>query len=74
MVGTTEVVDQLRGQGYELSHAYLAYLLRERVLATPEKGPGGAFLWAEAEIAALRRELVRRGRGPEHGRGEGVVG
>lgn len=64
MLGTTQLADELRADGYGISHAYIAYLLRERVIPTPEKGPGGVLLWSPAEAEALRRELLRRGRGP----------
>jgi hypothetical protein len=64
MLGSRELVDELRREGYDVSHAYLAYLLRERVIPSPVKAPGGAFLWSPVDVAALRRELRRRGRGP----------
>jgi hypothetical protein len=64
MLGTTDVLDRLREEGYDISHSYVAYLLRERIVHLPEKGPGGALIWLPTDIAALRRELGRRGRGP----------
>ena len=70
MLGTTELVDALRGEGYQLSHAYLVYLLRERVIRPPSKGPGGAFIWSPGEVWALRDALRRRGRAPEAIAGE----
>ena len=68
MLGTSQVVDGLRETGFDISHAYVAYLLRERVIAEPERGPGRAFLWCEADIERLRGVLFRRGRGPKSGR------
>ena len=65
MVGTSELLDRLREEGFEASHSYVAYLLRERIISSPPKGPGGALLWSPANVAALRRELAARGRGPE---------
>jgi len=65
MLGTTQVLDKLREEGYEVSHSYIAYLLRERVIRVPEKGPGGVLLWSDADVARLEAELAHRKRGPE---------
>jgi len=64
MIGTSELVASLRSEGFEVSHSYLAYLLRERVVAAPPKGPGGVLLWEEADVGRVRSELLRRNRGP----------
>ncbi len=69
MTGTSDLLERLRDEGYEVSHTYIAYLIRERTVPVPPKGPGGAFLWSPVEIAALRRELTRRGCGPGHAAG-----
>ncbi len=65
MLGTVNVVDILRARGFEVSNAYVSYLLRERVIASPEKGVGGCLIWTDADVGRLRGELIRRGRGPE---------
>ena len=67
MIGTSEVVMALRAEGFRLSHSYLAYLLRERTIALPPKGPSGAFLWEDADVQRLRSELIRRNRRSEGG-------
>ena len=64
MLGTSELLDRLREEGYETSHSYVAYLLRERIIPSPPKGPGGALVWGPTDIARLRAELARRRRGP----------
>jgi len=64
MLGTTEIVDELRKEGWAISHAYISYLIRERVIRSPHKGPGGVLLWSSTDVAALRRELLCRHRGP----------
>ena len=68
MQGTSEVLDRLRAEGFEVSVGYLQYLLRERVIPTPAARIGGVFVWSPADEERLRGELIRRGRGPEgHG-------
>jgi len=62
--GTTAVIDRLRSQGYEVSTGYVQWLLRDRIIASPIKGPGGVLLWRPADAARLQAELIRRGRGP----------
>jgi len=64
VVGTTAMLDGFREQGYRISSNYLAYLLRERVVPSPAKGPGGAFFWMPADVDVLAAELLRRSRGP----------
>ena len=63
--GTTSVVDGLRSQGYDVTVGYVQWLLRDRIIAAPMKGPGGVLLWRPGDVARLQAELVRRGRGPE---------
>jgi len=62
--GTTAVIDRLRSQGYEVSTGYVQWLLRDRIIATPMKGPGGVLLWRSGDVARLQSELARRGRAP----------
>ncbi len=64
MIGTSELVASLRSEGFEVSHSYLAYLLRERIVAAPPKGPGGVLLWEREDVERVRSELLRRDRGP----------
>ena len=64
MQGTTEVLDGLRAEGFLVSVGYLQYLLRERIIPSPKIRVGSAFAWEEEEVARLRAELLRRGRGP----------
>ena len=63
MKGTTTVVDELRAEGYEVNCGYVQYLLRDRILVAPEKGPGGLLIWAQADIERLKATLRRRSRG-----------
>ncbi len=65
MLGTTAMLDQLRGEGYTVSAGYLQYLLRERTLAPPAARIAGVFIWEPADVDRVRRALRRRGRGPE---------
>jgi hypothetical protein len=69
MVGTAQVLDQLRAEGFEVSHSYLGWLIRDRLFIPPEKAPGGAWVWQPADIERLRQALRRRGRGPERSGG-----
>ncbi len=63
-LGTSEVVRDLRREDYAVSPSYVNYLIREGILPAPEKCPGGALCWAEADVDRLRSILKRRGRGP----------
>jgi len=65
MLGTLNVVDDLRREGFCVNLGYVQYLLRERVVPMPEKAPGGALVWEPFHIDRLKAELRRRGRGPE---------
>ena len=65
--GTREVVDLLRKRGFRIDLTYAAWLTRSREIASPEKGPGGAFIWREADVQRLESALQRRGRGPKGG-------
>ncbi len=65
MEGTTAVVDRLRAEGFRVNVGYVQWVLRDRHIAMPDKGPGGALIWTEADVLRLRSELIRRGRGPE---------
>ena len=68
--GTTSVVDRLRAAGYQVSASYVQWLLRDRIIPVPPKGPGGVLLWPPQSVGRLRAELVKRGRGPEAGGGK----
>ena len=61
---TVQVVQELKGRGYEVNLGFVSWILRERIIAAPEKGPGGSFLWDTPDIERLESELRRRGRGP----------
>jgi hypothetical protein len=65
MLGTTGVVDRLRAEGYDVTQSYAAYLLRERIIPSPHKGPGGVLIGLPGNVLALRDELRRRGRAPD---------
>lgn len=64
MLGTSDILDRLRSQGYRVSVGYLQYLLRERIVPTPEERVGGVLVWEEADIDRLKHTLIRRNRGP----------
>jgi len=64
MLGTTDVLDQLREDGFRVSAGYLRFLFRERILAPPLQRVGGVFAWDETDAERLRSLLLRRGRGP----------
>ena len=64
MRSTAQIVDDLRNDGYDVSCGYVAYILRERVIALPQE-IGGIWLWEQADVDRLCGELRRRGRGPE---------
>ena len=64
MRGTADVVDGLRAEGFTVTRTYVAWVLRDRHIPTPGKGPGGALIWDEADVLRLRGFLFRRGRGP----------
>jgi len=63
---TSSVVDRLRSEGYQVSTSYVQWLLRDRIISSPVKGPGGVLMWRPVEVARLRAELARRERGPVH--------
>lgn len=64
MRGTAQVVDELRAEGFAVTRTYVSWVLRDRHVPTPPKGPGGALIWADADVARLRSFLLRRSRGP----------
>lgn len=64
LFGTSEINDTLSAQGFDVYPGYIQSLIRERVLPAPEKGPGGAFFWHDADVDRLKSILRRRGRGP----------
>lgn len=63
MQGTSEVVDMLRAEGFDVYPGYVQSLIRERVLPAPDKF-SGLFIWREPDVDRLRSELRRRDRGP----------
>ena len=63
-IGTRDLVDEMREQGYQVTRGYVQALIRERHLPPPEKVPGGAYVWGDGDIYRLRGILRRRGRGP----------
>ena len=65
MKGSTEVTDELRKEGYLVNCSYVQFLLRDRHIPTPPKGPGGCLVWSESDVQRLRGVLLRRGRGPQ---------
>lgn len=65
MIGSSQVVRELKKEGYKISHSYLAYLLREDIICLPAKGPGGVYLWESNNVEELIDELRQRGRGPK---------
>ena len=65
MVGTTQMLEQLRGEGYQVSPGYLQYLLREGLLTAPQKVFCGIYVWGPSDVSRLQSLLRRRGRGPE---------
>jgi len=68
-VGTSQVIRQARQEDYLVTPTYVGYLIRDGILPALERGPGGAYLWTDADVERLRSILRRRGRGPsEHAR------
>ena len=66
MRGTADVVDGLRAEGFAVTRTYVAWVLRDRHVPTPQKGPGNCLLWDESDVARLKAFLYRRTRGPTH--------
>ena len=64
MLGTSEMLDKLREEGYRVSMGYLQYLLRERFVEPPTQKIGGNFVWTEQHVEDVRTILERKGRGP----------
>ena len=64
MQGTTEIVDRLRADGFQVNVGYVRYLLSDRWMPMPARGPGGCLIWSSGDIDRLRSVLLRRGRGP----------
>jgi len=64
MQSTHELIDELRAAGFDLTPAYVSYLIRERILAEPER-IGRTLVWTDADAARLKSVLRRRGRGPD---------
>lgn len=62
MRSTTEVVDELRTDGFRVTPGYIAWVLRDRHIPEPEQKLGNAFIWTEADVDRLRSFLRRQGR------------
>jgi len=58
---TNEVIDQLRGEGFDLTMGYLGFVFREHKIEKPPS-VGRTLIWQEENIAALREWLESRGR------------
>jgi hypothetical protein len=67
MQGTKEVVDALTAQGYLITRTYLAWIIRDRHVPEPQRGPGSCFLWSEGDVDRLKSFLKRMNRGPQNG-------
>ena len=61
---TSELVDQLRKEGYRVTTGYLQFLLREHPVLKPAGKLGPLYVWEPADIERLKAALVERGRGP----------
>ena len=64
VLSTGQVISTLRADGFEITPAYLGFLLQSRHVLEPERILG-RFLWRPADIDRLRSVLVRRNRGPQ---------
>ncbi len=62
MVGTTQVLEALRGEGFKVSHSHLGWLIRDRIFIPQQKGPRGAWFWGPGDAEGPRHVLRRRGR------------
>ena len=62
MLGTRNVIQRLRREGYDVSCGYVMYVLRDGLMPPPQKGPANVFLWTDIDVARLRRILAKRGR------------
>jgi hypothetical protein len=58
------MVDALTAEGYQVTRTYIAWAIRDRHIHEPERGPGGCFLWSDADVDRLKSFLVRMNRGP----------
>lgn|GEM_PF-3969482 len=61
---TSELVERLRSEGYQVTSGYLGYLLRECPILRPETRVGLLFVWQPADVARLKAALTERGRSP----------
>ena len=64
MKSTTDVADELVGEGYQVTPSMIHAYLRDRYLPPPDLRFGGRFVWSGADVDRLRGVLRRRGRGP----------
>ena len=63
-VRTGEMIEVLRTEGFNITPAYLDFLLRERHFLPPVKTAAG-YEWGAPDLARLRSVLRRRNRGPQ---------
>lgn len=61
---TSELVDRLRAEGFQVTAGYLSYLLRECPILKPESRVSSLYLWQPADVERLKAALAERGRGP----------
>ena len=69
-VGTREVIDRLKADGFDCNESYLTFLVRQGHVAAPEK-VCHALVWADADVHRVKAALWRRGRGPQASRAGG---
>jgi len=61
---TSQLIERLQAQGYQITPGYLSYLLREQTILKPNERAGLLYLWQPADVDRLKAELQHRGRGP----------
>lgn len=64
VISTGQVISKLRTDGFEITPAYLGFLLQSRHVPEPERILG-RFLWRAPDVDRLRSVLIRRNRGPQ---------
>jgi len=61
-LGTKEVLEQLKDEGFSTYAGYLSYLLRDKPELKPAGRVGGQYLWLPEDLEPLRAELRKRGK------------
>jgi hypothetical protein len=61
---TSELVDRLGAEGFQITAGYLSYLLRECPVLKPESRVSSLYLWQPADVERLKGALKDRHRGP----------